>query len=631
MRRRSKLLSFLPTQYGIHLLVCLAVAVNFLNVWASFSYERLDFDAAHFYLPYAEQFLREGLNFLATDKSVYYTPLSYLYPALLGADLLAVKVANIILSCLMVMLLFRSVSLLHSRLAGILAAFLFALSPLIAPWIPTALTEPPYLFLLVVWLWAVSEIVVNQRGRLVPVAGVAFGLAILARGTFIYFLYLLIIIFVIALLIKREQRELYGNLLWAHLVALIFPLLFIIKNWWLFDYPMFATGAGNALYFGSHPLTYGYVPTYFGLVYDDGSVLQGMADRLSIAGDNFLKNVGLTMLAQREGADLLLAYFNKTMAFLFVTKAELSDSIFNIRSLRIAEVILSVVGLFAVRPLLMRWLIGGALLYQIVVHIPVNYEHRYSVGALDLWLIVFSAIGMAYFIHNAITLRQNFPSPSLGEGAPGGNIYVAMYIDSSRRGGSPLKLVAVLILMFAAISYGEWHRINSPPLMPNILAVPHDVIWKREGNDLTALQGVAIVSEGEGRYRLDGDYPAWYLPVHNVKELYYGANYVLSFTLSAQDAGAEKNCRGQVFYKKRDAAEFFEGQSIAYLIPADGQPHSYHFGATLPLGLNSEGDLRLSVYCPKGTVVKLEAVFISIPQVGSVYRQRYLDKIAAGE
>ena len=206
-----------------------------------------------------------------------------------------------------------------------------------------------------------------------------------------------------------------------------------------------------------------------------------------------------------------------------------------------------------------------------------------------------------------------------------------MYIDSSRRGGLLLKFAAVLMLMFAGIGYGEWHRINSPPLMPNILAVPHGVIWKREGNDLATLRGAAIVSEGEGRYRLDGDYPALYLPVRNVKELYYGANYVLSFTLSVQDAGVEKNCRGQVFYKRLNDAEFSESRSIFYRIPADGQRHSYHFGATLPLALTSEGDLRLSVYCPKGTVVRLEKVFISIPQVGSTYRQRYLDKIAAGK
>lgn len=595
MNHKSKLLSPLPTQYGIHLLVCVAVVVNFHNVWASFSYERLHFDAAHFYLPYAEQFLREGLSFLATEKSLYYTPLSYLYPALLGANPITVKIANIFLSCLIVVLLYRTASLLHSKAAGLAAAFLFALSPLISVWIPTVLTEPPYLFLLAVWVWSVSEIVVTGRTRWIPVAGIALGLAILARGTFIYFLYLIIIAFLIAWLLKRQQRGLYTNLLYAHFLALLFPLLFIIKNWWLFDYPMFATGAGNALYFGSHPLTFGYVPTYFGLVYDDGSALQGMADRLSIAGDNFLKALGLTMLAQREWTDLLHVYFNKTMAFLFVTKAELSDSIFNIRALRITELILSVVGLFALRPPLMRWLIGGALLYQIIVHIPVNYEHRYSVGALDLWVIVLSAVALAHLI-------------------------------ADRR---PLKHAVLLVLIVPAIGYGEWHRINSPPLMPNILAVPHDVIWKREGNGLAALQGVAIVPEGEGRYRLDGDYPAWYLPVRNVKELYYGANYVLSFTLSVQEAGTQKNCRGQVFYKRHGAAEFSEDQSIFYDIPADGQSHSYHFGATLPLGLNSEGDVRLSVYCPRRTLVKLEQAFISMPQVGSIYRERYLDKLAA--
>jgi hypothetical protein len=97
--------------------------------------------------------LQEGLAYFKREQSVGSPPFAYIYPALQGANAKAVMICNIVLSCILQLLIFRCVQLLHSNLAGIMAAFLLALHPGIPELIPTVLTEPPYLFLCGVWSW----------------------------------------------------------------------------------------------------------------------------------------------------------------------------------------------------------------------------------------------------------------------------------------------------------------------------------------------------------------------------------------------------------------------------------------------------------------------------------------------
>src|ERR1019366_3757950 len=119
---------------------------------------------------------------------------------------------------------------------------------------------------------------------------------------------------------RARQRDVWKAILTMHLIALAFPLIFIVKNFLLFDFPFFTTGAGNALYFGSNPLVNGYELPYYGLGYDEGEITREH-DHLSVIGDSLLKGVALTMLSERPWMDLLGAYMQKTGAFLFVTKA----------------------------------------------------------------------------------------------------------------------------------------------------------------------------------------------------------------------------------------------------------------------------------------------------------------------
>ena len=114
-------------------------------------------------------------------------PFSYVYPALFGADAMRIKIANIVLFVLLILIVFRIGSLLHSRRAGLAAAVLLAASPTIKIFIPTALTEPPFIFLVGVWIWALCEGHRSGRTQWWIASGLALGLAILTRPTYLYF------------------------------------------------------------------------------------------------------------------------------------------------------------------------------------------------------------------------------------------------------------------------------------------------------------------------------------------------------------------------------------------------------------------------------------------------------------
>jgi 4-amino-4-deoxy-L-arabinose transferase-like glycosyltransferase len=582
--------SQLPPPF-VYICLALAVIVNCYTAFQHFSSTALDFDAATYYLPYAQQLLNDGLRFFADEKSLRYPPMAYVYPALFGAEQLAIKIANIALSCFLVVLLYRIGQLLHSRQAGLFAAFLFALSPPFRHLIPRVLTEPLLLFLVGVWFWCMAEIIINQKYRLAVLGGIAFGLAILTRGSFYYFLYVTIITAgALILFTDGERRRMWQSILSMHLIALSFPLIFLVKNWLLFGYPFFATGAGTALYFGSHPLVNGYELPYYGLGYDDGAVTMEH-DHLSVIGDRLLKGVALTMLGERSWADLLATYTQKTGAFIFVSKAILPDTLWNIRSLRIIEVILGVIGLLSIRQRLMQILIGGILAYQIAVHIPLLYTHRYSVGAIDLWLVLLAGIGLATILkHRSLN-----------------------------------KVFAASLIIFIAVVIGELHRKYSKPLSPEITKVPHQVIWQQSGRNLAPIGNIGFMLSGPGEYRLSGDTNALDIPVRGVHQLNQAGNYVLSLRLAVL-AETESHCKKfRVLYRRLVDTAFTDSQSVRLRIENNGEMYSYNIGATLPLALISDGDIRLGFECPSNTKVMIDSMSISVPQVAETYRQLYLN------
>lgn len=580
---------------AILLLLVGAIAVNISSSLRHFS-GAVVFDSLNVYLPYARALLTDKLAFFLDVRSLYVAPMAYIYPAFLGADPEAIKIGNTVLSCMIVLIMFRLGSLLHSRSAGIAAAFLYAASPILSEFKPIILSEPPFIFLTSLWLMAVAEIVCGRKA-FVPLAGIACGLMILTRGTYIYFLYA---IFAVTLFMswKGSMQQTGRQLFAAHSLALFFPLVVIAKNWMAFGYPGLATGVGAALYFGNHPLTDGYEAPYFLLGYDIGAVHHEFDPR-SIEGDSLLKGVAILMLKHQTFIHILAVYFQKAFAFIFTTKAVLPDTVWNLRSLRILEVILAVPGLFSLQPRLMRWFLGGALVYQVLVHIPVLYNPRYSVGAIEIPLILLAAIGLTHLLTGWKHRPRFLP-----------------------------RLASVSIFIIAAITAGELHRRYSQALMPDILSVPHVEVYQWPKKNLATLTGNGVVAQGNGAYR--NTEKEWSLDIP-IPELALSKNeeyYIYSISMTAQTSRFVRSCGlGTVYFRSVDEPGFTEPKSLHFRIVSDGEPHYYHFSATYglsPLYPTKAGFLRLAGRCPKDSQIQLDNIVLSTSRVAQTYRNLYL-------
>lgn len=582
----------------------LAISTNLFSLLTRhFHPNVIDFDAQAFYLPAAKQLLQEGLAYFRREQSVGSPPFAYIYPALLAANAKAVMICNIVLSCILQLLIFRCVQLLHSNLAGIIAAFLLALHPGISELIPTVLTEPPYLFLCGVWIWGITEAMVNRRVTPALIGGLAFGLAILTRGTFLYFAFFLIVMaFFVWHRTPLENRSKWSLLLIAQTIAVLPPLLFIAKNSLLFGFPQIYSLSGAALYLGAHPLSYGAESAYYGIVDDMGGVLRGL-DYRSIAGDRLLTEVAKQIYFSRPLVDLLEFFLVKTTTFIFATKAAAADAWLTLRSWRIGEVIFFVIGVTQLRQVWMRWLLSAIVLYQLAVYQLVLGTPRYSIGALDLWLIIGAAVGSAWLI-----IPSRYP-----------------FIQSQHYSWRAWCVrLSVLLLAWLAILGGEWHRKNSDHFAPNLDAVPFRLVWETKGDELDRLSGSNFVKLGYGRYRLVADHGELYIPVRQLNFSPSYGNTVVTLELGVSKG---KSCRGKINYRPISAVNYEYGHDIAFLLSADGGIHRYHFGGTIGLGLTQQGDIRLNIICPSGSELAFQRIAISEPTAADYYYRRHLERL----
>jgi hypothetical protein len=433
-------------------------------------------------------------------------------------------VANLLLSGATLALVWRTGCLLHSGLAGIAAAALFALCPTTKPFLATALSEPPFFFLVALWFWSLAEFYSSGRRSLLIITAISLGLASITRGSLFYLLPILFIFFAI-------RRERYVAI--AHGAALTIPLLFIAKNLLLFGFAFFATGSGNALYLGNHPVTGGYDPYYLGLVFDTGSITRGPGP-LELASERLMAGIARMMIFQADPAWLASLYAHKLAAFVFVSNAAIDGDVLLLRSWRILALILSVAGFRAIASPALRWVIALVLAYQLIVHIPVLYTHRYSVGALDLWLALLAGLGIAALVEH--------------------------------RSGGQIGLYALASV--AGLTVGWWMYRYGPEPQLEILKTRNSLVWETRG-----VRGVG---------RLEMTIPPSPLldPV---------SNYAIVLD-------AASGCANVTFSFRREGASEF-GRSATHRLDTDGKVHRYQFGVVHPMQLQFPGRLRIETPC----------------------------------
>jgi hypothetical protein len=110
----------------------------------------------------------------------------------------------------------------------------------------------------------------------------------------------------------------------------------------------------------------------------------------------------------------------------------------------VATLLLAAIGIAGLRDRWLRWLVAGVIAYQVAVHIPVLYSHRYSVGALDLWLTLLAAVGLAHLWQRRRTREIAAASAALAIG-------IAAAGHQVKNGGMP---------------------------EPDVFAAPHVLLWE---------------------------------------------------------------------------------------------------------------------------------------------------------
>ncbi len=401
------------------------------------------FDTEYTYLPLARQLMNGMPGFWQNTDVLRTAPGAFVYMALLGADIVSIKAWNLALALVTVVLLFDAARRMAGAAAAASAAWLCALSPTLITLSVWPMVEPPFLFLVAVWFWAcvlssAPEASTRAASVWLCIAGLALALATLTRATYMYWIPAAVIAGGVASLWLPGQRRAWRRLTLAHLIALLLVGGYMAWNASKFDRPAIATGAGAALYFGSNPMLHGQEPPFFGLAHDNNLITDHLG-HLSIEGDARLTAAARIILADTPAPTLAKMYAHKAASLLFFSKSHLR--VYIDRIWRVALIVLAAYGVWLGWRHPFVWVLAGSTLYQWVVHIPVLYNPRYSISALDTSLTLLAAVG------------------------------VGLLWQANQQRKHLIPAATMLILLLSAA--GAWHQRYTEPLLPRLDLVPH--------------------------------------------------------------------------------------------------------------------------------------------------------------
>ena len=558
---------------------------------------QLHYDAVHTYLPLARAFMASGPDFLLQLESTRAFPMTYIWPALFAGAPDVLRAGNIGASLVTTGLFFLIGRQIGTPLTGTFAAWIHALSPLILPYVPTALSEPPFLLFTALWLLGLARLFSHQRyaGMLI-IAGL--GLSILTRPLWLYWTLLAIPCF--WFLARRPQVAHRASELRRasayHLGALLLPGLFLLKNLWLFGLPALATGAGAQLYYGNHPLTRGIDPPLLMLNFDH--LRQGQfaletetdsgrkkwvvvdpraADPRSIPTDRILTQWGSQLVKQRDFLENAEFFLRKAGYALFFTAYDFPPDFLNLRSYRVCELLLAMLGVLACfrQPIVV--LLASGLVFQLLQLSVALYSPRYSIGTLEPLLILLAAAGMTSIVQQ----RQ----------ATGDSIILSWRTSLSRR-------MIVVLSLAAAILAGYWELNFSLPPSPSTDGLPLSVAL-----DLSAIAPPVTT----------GDQVSAVIPVQGVAPR--RLNSIWEIELSIKHSPSRR-CRNIELSFDTPAPQFVGYRPGKHLMPVldDGLRHIYRVSASpdfwgsfnaSPLFPAGDGSLRLTADCGRNTQVEI--------------------------
>lgn len=565
--------------WPLHFLLLTACCLYIIySMTGSVLYGFAQFDTLNTYLPLAEAFKADPLATLASEKAITVAPGSYIYMSLLGADIDSVSRFNIALACVSVIIIFDLVRRISNVQSGICAAALYALSPLMNEVRVPVLSEPPYLFFMLAWLWGMVMIYQYPYKKILPVlTGLALLISILTRPLFFYWIPAVIVLCTGLYYILRDRnlQQFIKMILIAHLIAAVGAAIFILQNHRQHGVAMISTGSATALYFGTNPVTHGYEPPYVGLIHDEWMVTDRVHSHLTPHNEARIKFAALEAISDSGLGKLAQLSVKKLGANLFFSKAHLENNVLNERALRIVLITLALVGTFIYRrnpAVILLFLVTS---YSVAILIPAMYNQRYSIGSMELPLIILAGIGLGGLINSHIRYS-----------------------------------VVAVVLMLTGITIGSLHQRYSYPLMPDTnnqhivpaaIANYQDLVF--EGFSKNPLDNLSRLNQKNAK-----------LTWNNVVAERRGGIPIIQIEFSALD----KRCKNLTYiYNSPGNAQ----QSGFINIRGMNYSGAVNFGTLFMNSLRpSNGNLQVIFDCPAGSEIRIDSIGLYLHQAGLHYR-----------
>jgi len=273
-------------------------------------------DERNYYYAGAELLGEHGWRYFLLERSLWNAPLNIVWVWVWGQQVEIIRYANLVLIGFSGLMLWEIARQISGRAAAYFALCIFLFHVPILRYSGTLLSEPLFIFLLVL-----SLRLLVFPGRYSGVAcGLTLGLATLTRPTpwlIPLWLVLLLCFFLLPYLKVSSETKSYLTRV-TFKVCLGFLIVvspYLLKNYLVFDRLEIATGSGAVLYLGTDLRTDGDEPIYSGRKFDTNKITAPHT-HLSIEGDRRLKEAALEQIKEKP-LEVFLLTLRKPFRYLF--------------------------------------------------------------------------------------------------------------------------------------------------------------------------------------------------------------------------------------------------------------------------------------------------------------------------
>jgi len=415
--------------------------------------------------------------------------------------------------------------------------------------------------------------------------------------------------------VNAEWRLPIRSLGWSMALALILPLMLIVKNGTVFGLWALGTGSGTGLYLGTHPLFQGAEPGFLGFIYDINAMisLAGQpGSHLSMDADRIASQAALWQLQSMPIADKAEFFIRKLWWWLAHHPAQIEVFGGSLRKLRLFEMLVLIT---STALLIYNWqqrknsrmrdatelrqLVFAAFLLAMFLAmlgqlLPILHNSRYSSGLLDPWLIPLTAFGIAR-LTASIQWQGSFKKDCL-------------YIGLASRAGTsiwpPLVTMAILVLAtftgYNAIKKHEFIAINPKQIGQTTILL--DIF------ESSRVETYGMSPQSVHTWTTTASPAVLHVQIDSEDIQHITSTDPLN-ALWQTDIALRPNgqrCRkAEVAYHTADGRILQPRQRLPLQLPlqADGEIHSLVTHANHELRPHEPGSLRMVLDCPIGTSV----------------------------